>query len=48
MAKVEIQAGPHRFTSLMSRDAVDELELEPGRIALASIKPTSVGIEVPK
>jgi molybdopterin-binding protein len=25
MAQVEIQAGPHRFVSLLSREAVDEL-----------------------
>jgi excisionase family DNA binding protein len=30
MAQVEIQAGPHRFVSLLSREAADELGLEPG------------------
>ena len=30
MAQVEIQAGPHRVVSLMSREAADELGLEPG------------------
>jgi molybdopterin-binding protein len=47
MAKVEIQAGPHRIVSLMSREAADELELEPGVLAVASIKSTNVVIEVP-
>ena len=35
MAQVEIQAGPHRVVSLMSREAADELELEPGVLAIA-------------
>jgi molybdopterin-binding protein len=46
-AQVEIQAGPHRVVSLMTREAADELELEPGVIAVASVKSTSVVIEVP-
>ena len=47
MAKVEIQAGPYRVVSLMSRDAADELGLEPGTLAVASIKATNVVVEVP-
>ena len=47
MAQVEIQAGPHRFVSLMSREAADDLRLEPGVLAIASIKSTNVVIEVP-
>jgi molybdopterin-binding protein len=47
MAKVEIQAGPFRVTSLMSRDAADELGLEPGTLAVASVKATNVVVEVP-
>ena len=47
MAKVEIQAGPHRVVSLMSRDAADELGLEPGTLAVASIKATNVVVEIP-
>ena len=35
MAQVEIQAGPHRFMSLLSREAADELVLEPGMLAVA-------------
>lgn len=45
MALVEIQAGPHRIVSLISREAADELGLEPGVIAAASVKSTNVIIE---
>lgn len=48
MAQVDIQAGPHRVVSLMSREAADELNLEPGVIAVASVKATSVVIELPE
>ena len=47
MAQVDIQSGPHRIVSLMSREAADELELEPGVLAVAAIKSTSVVVEVP-
>ena len=47
MAQVEIQAGPFRVVSLISREAVDELGLEVGSIAAATVKATSVGIEIP-
>jgi len=47
MAQVEIQAGPFRVVSLMSREAADELALEPGSLAVASIKATNVVVEVP-
>jgi molybdopterin-binding protein len=47
MAQVEIQAGPHRIVSLISREAADELGLEPGVLAVASVKATSVVVEVP-
>jgi len=46
MAQVEIQSGPHRFVSLMSREAADDLGLEPGVPAIASIKSTNVVIEI--
>ena len=46
-ALVEIQAGPHRVVSLMTREAADELGLEPGDLAVASIKATNVVVEVP-
>ena len=48
MAQVEIQAGPHRFVSLLSREAADELGLEPGMLAIAVVKATSVSVEIPK
>ena len=47
MAQVEIQAGPHRFVSLLSREAADELGLEPGMLAVAAVKATSVSVEIP-
>jgi molybdopterin-binding protein len=47
MAQVEIQAGPHRLVSLMSREAADELRLEVGAVAVAAIKSTNVVVEVP-
>lgn len=46
-AQVEMQSGPHRIVSLMTRDAADELGLKPGVIAVASIKSTNVVIELP-
>jgi len=48
MAQVEIQAGPHRLVSLLSREAADELGLEPGMLAVAAVKATSVFVEIPK
>ena len=48
MAQVEMQAGPYRIVSLMSREAADELELAPGMMAVASVKSTNVVVEVPK
>jgi len=48
MAQVEIQAGPHRFVALLSREAADELGLEPGMLAVAAIKATNVSVEIPK
>lgn len=48
MAQVEIQAGPHRIVSLMSREAADDLELEPGVLAVAAVKSTHVVVEIPR
>ena len=48
MAQVEIQAGPHRFVSLLSREAVDDLGLEPGVLAVAAVKATNVSVEIPR
>ncbi len=46
MAQVELQCGPYRVVSLMSREAADDLNLEPGVTAIASVKSTNVVIEV--
>lgn len=48
MAQVELQAGPFRIVSLMSREAVDELGLEVGSLAVASVKATTVIVEAPE
>jgi molybdopterin-binding protein len=47
MAQVDIQAGPFRVVSLMSREAVDELDLRVGSVATAVIKSTTVVVERP-
>jgi molybdopterin-binding protein len=47
MAQVELQAGPFRIVSLMSAEAVEELGLEVGSVAVASIKSTHVVVGVP-
>jgi molybdopterin-binding protein len=46
MAQVEIQAGPFRVVSLMSREAVDDLDLQVGDVAVAVVKSTTVIVEV--
>lgn len=46
-AQVEIQAGPHRVVSLMTAEAVRELALEPGALAVAVVKATNVIVEAP-
>ncbi len=46
MALVEIQAGPHRVTSLMSRESADELGLAPGVRATAIVKSTNVVVSL--
>lgn len=46
-AQVEVQAGPHRVVSLMTREAADELGLEPGVLAVAVVKATNVVVELP-
>ena len=47
MAQVEIQCGPHRVVSLMSSEAVRELGLELGSVAIAVVKATTVLVETP-
>lgn len=44
-AQVEIQAGPHRLVSLVTREAVEELGLEVGAEAVARVKSTNVHID---
>lgn len=46
MAQVDLQAGPFRVVSLMSREAADELGLEPGVLAVAAVKATNVVVEL--
>jgi molybdopterin-binding protein len=48
MAQVELAAGPFRVVSLMSAEAATELGLEPGVLAVASVKATNVVVEVPR
>jgi molybdopterin-binding protein len=48
MAQVELQAGAFRVVSLMSREAADDLGLEPGVVAIAAVKSTNVVVEVPQ
>jgi molybdopterin-binding protein len=48
MAQVEMQCGPYRVVSLLSREAADELGLESGVLAVAAVKSTNVVIEVPQ
>jgi molybdopterin-binding protein len=45
MALVEIEAGPHRITAAVTRDAVEELDLAPGVRVTAAVKATSVLVE---
>ncbi|WP_296667661.1 TOBE domain-containing protein [Demequina sp.] len=47
MAQVDLQCGPHRVVSLMSAEAVRELGLEPGSVATAVVKATTVIVETP-
>jgi len=47
-AQVEIQVGPHRLVSLVTREAVDALGLAPGMPAIASVKATNLAIELPR
>jgi molybdopterin-binding protein len=48
MAQVDLQCGPHRVVSLMSAEAAEELGLEPGALAVASVKATVVTVETPR
>lgn len=48
VAQVEMQAGPFRVVSVITRESADELGLKPGVMAVASVKSTSVVIELPR
>jgi molybdopterin-binding protein len=45
LAQVEIDAGPFRVVSVVTREAVDQLGLKPGAPATAIVKATSVLLE---
>ena len=45
MAQVTLQCGPFEVTSLMSSEAARELGLEPGVVATAVVKATTVIVE---
>lgn len=47
MSQVEMQCGPFRIVSLMSTEAVNQLGLEPGSVAVAVVKATTVIVEAP-
>jgi molybdopterin-binding protein len=46
-AVVEVQAGPHRLVSLMTAEAIDDLELRLGDEAVCVVKATNVIVEIP-
>jgi molybdopterin-binding protein len=46
-AVVEVQAGPHRLVSLMTAEAVVELDLKVGDEAVCVVKATNVIVEIP-
>jgi molybdopterin-binding protein len=48
MAQVELQCGPYRVVSLMSSEAVRDLGLELGSVAVAVVKSTTVILETPQ
>lgn len=48
MSQVELLCGPARIVSLMSTEAVEELDLKPGDLAIAVIKSTMVTVETPR
>jgi len=45
MAQIDLACGPFRIVSLMSREAADELDLQPGQAATAVVKSPMVIIE---
>jgi molybdopterin-binding protein len=47
IAQVELQAGRYRVVSILTAEAVEDLGLEVGMVATASVKATSVVVEIP-
>lgn len=45
-AHVELRCGPYRVVSLLTREAVDSLRLEPGVLVNAVVKATNVVVEL--
>jgi molybdopterin-binding protein len=48
MAEVQMQCGPFKVVSLMSRESAEQLGLEPGTLAVAVVKATTVVVETPR
>ncbi|MER5884608.1 TOBE domain-containing protein [Streptomyces sp. NPDC001941] len=46
-AQVEVQAGPHRLVSLVTREAVEDLRLAVGVTVTARVKSTNVHVDLP-
>jgi molybdopterin-binding protein len=46
MALIEIEAGPHRVTAVITRDSAEEMELAKGVEVSALVKATSVMVEL--
>ncbi|MEV8317874.1 TOBE domain-containing protein [Streptomyces sp. NPDC059900] len=46
-AQVEIQSGPHRLVSLVTRESVEELGIEVGVTVTARVKSTHVHVDLP-
>jgi len=47
MTQIVVQCGPHRVVSLMSTEAAQDLDLQPGSLVVAVVKSTQVLIETP-
>jgi molybdopterin-binding protein len=47
VVRLEVQAGPHRFVSLVSRESAEGLQLEPGAVVVATVNAADVGVELP-
>jgi molybdopterin-binding protein len=47
MTQIEVQCGPHRAVSLMTTEAAQDLDLQPGSLGVAVVKSTQVLIETP-